>query len=60
MKNRSYKELEEKKPPISDSDIEDAKARFLSSGGTVQVVDEDSRKSRKQKQAVAKYVNRYR
>lgn len=53
MKN--YKLLEEKKPDLSVEELEQAKAAFLSSGGTIQSVLECERKSRKTKKIIAKY-----
>lgn len=60
MKNRSYKELEDKGSPISVDELEAAKAAFLSSGGTVQSVDFDEKKFRKQRESVSTYNFRYR
>lgn len=52
---RNYKSLEEKKPALTAEELEQARAAFLSSGGTVQSVHECERKSRKTKKIISKY-----
>lgn len=53
MKN--YKLLEEKPAPISEDELEKAKAAFFASGGTIQRRQECPAKSRKTKKIISKY-----
>ena len=52
MKNRSYRELEDKPAAISEQELEAAKSAFLASGGTAQRVDTNEKQFHKQRESV--------
>lgn len=52
MKYRTYKELEDKSPAVTQDDLDAAMQAFLSSGGTVQSLDSNDKEFRKQQKAV--------
>lgn len=58
MPKRTYKELVEV-PALSEADLESAMQRFMATGGNIQIVDEDVREVRKQRNAAIKKGTRY-